>query len=154
MVLTNSYEASGEFKFRQQILVRCCARPYPSSTSAPMAESSLRVVSMSRTCGMFSRITGSSVRRAAAMAGSAAFLAPLMRTVPSRGLPPRITNLSMLRDRLSNVSFCGLKPTVSLGTAYLCFRDNDCGRHAVAGTLHRASGFVFVDSKGLLDDPN
>src|SRR5271165_293837 len=60
-----------------------------------MAASSLRVVSMSRTCGIFSRITGSSVSKAAAMQGSAAFLAPLIRTVPSRGLPPRITNLSI-----------------------------------------------------------
>ena len=33
----------------QQMLVRFLARPYPSSTSAPIAESSLRVVSMSRT---------------------------------------------------------------------------------------------------------
>src|SRR5579884_1237757 len=61
-----------------------------------MAASSLRVVSMSRTCGMFLRMTGSSVSRAAAIAGKAAFLAPLARMVPSSGDPPRITNLSML----------------------------------------------------------
>src|SRR5262245_30482644 len=60
-----------------------------------MAESSLRVVSISRTCGMFSRMTGSSVRMAAAIAGSAAFLAPLTRIVPSSGFPPRMTNLSI-----------------------------------------------------------
>src|SRR5437016_3394093 len=36
-----------------------------------MAARRLRVVSMSRTCGMFSRMTGSSVSRAAAMQGSA-----------------------------------------------------------------------------------
>src|ERR1039458_5231911 len=60
-----------------------------------MAASSFRVVSMSRTCGMFSRMTGESVSRAAAMQGSAAFFAPLMRTVPRSGSPPRITNLSM-----------------------------------------------------------
>src|SRR3954447_4583100 len=119
-----------------------------------MAASSLRVVSMSRTCGMFSRMTGSSVSRAAAMAGSAAFLAPLMRTVPSRGFPPRITNLSMLLDCLSNVAFCGLKPTVSFGAPYLGLRHNDCGRHAVGGTLHGASGFVFADPQGLLHDAN
>src|ERR1035438_6949984 len=53
---------------------------------------------MSRTCGTFSRITGSSVSRAAAMQGSAAFFAPLIRTVPSSGLPPRITSLSMIYD--------------------------------------------------------
>src|ERR1039458_282964 len=50
---------------------------------------------MSRTWGMFSRITGSSVSKAAAMQGSAAFFAPLIRTVPSSGLPPRITSLSI-----------------------------------------------------------
>src|ERR1035437_7847226 len=50
---------------------------------------------MSRTWGTFSRMTGWSVSRAAAMQGSAAFLAPLTRTVPSSGSPPRMTNLSM-----------------------------------------------------------
>src|SRR5438128_4675027 len=79
---------------------------------------------MSRTSGMFSRMTFSSVRRAAAIAGSAAFLAPLMRTVPSSGLPPRITNLSIrvvfdyaLRGQLPTVPFtdsdlkgCGFQP--------------------------------------------
>src|SRR5271157_1784691 len=44
---------------------------------------------------MFSRITVSSVRRAAAIAGRAAFLAPLTRTVPTSGLPPRTTSLSI-----------------------------------------------------------
>src|SRR5579883_3264935 len=68
-----------------------------------MATSSLRSVSISRTCGIFSRITGSSVSRAAAMAGRAAFLAPLIRTVPNRGLPPRITNLSIQPPYESNV---------------------------------------------------
>src|SRR5512140_814078 len=53
---------------------------------------------MSRTCGIFSRMTGSSVRSAAAIAGSAAFFAPLTLMVPSRGLPPRMTNLSMSSD--------------------------------------------------------
>src|ERR1700733_287513 len=61
-----------------------------------METSSLRSVSMSRTCGMFSSTTSSSVRRAAAMQGRAEFFEPLTRTVPRRGLPPRITNLSMV----------------------------------------------------------
>src|SRR5579859_5954060 len=61
---------------------------------------------MSRTSGIFSRITGSFVRRAAAIAGKAAFLAPLMRTLPTRGLPPRITNLSI---RLSGAISPSLK---------------------------------------------
>src|ERR1017187_10410105 len=63
-----------------------------------MAASKLRSVTMSRTWGMFSRMTGSSVSRAAAMAGRAAFLAPLMRTVPTSGLPPRITSLSIEKN--------------------------------------------------------
>src|SRR5579863_2280243 len=60
-----------------------------------MDASSLRSVSMSRTCGMFSSVTSSSVRMAAAMQGSAEFFAPDTRMVPTSGLPPRMTNLSM-----------------------------------------------------------
>ena len=63
-----------------------------------MAASKLRSVTMSRTWGTFSRMTGSSVSRAAAIAGRAAFLAPLTRMVPTNGLPPRITSLSIDRD--------------------------------------------------------
>jgi hypothetical protein len=44
---------------------------------------------------MFSRMTSSSVRMAAAMQGSAEFFAPETLMVPSSGLPPRITNLFM-----------------------------------------------------------
>src|ERR1700749_4513438 len=60
-----------------------------------METSSLRSVSMSRTCGMFSRMTSPSVRMAAAMHGSAEFFAPETLRVPRSGLPPRITNLSI-----------------------------------------------------------
>src|SRR5207244_5518464 len=42
--------------------------------------------------------TGSSVSRAAAIAGRAAFFAPLMRIVPRSGFPPRITNLSIAKE--------------------------------------------------------
>src|SRR6185437_14976547 len=52
---------------------------------------------MSRTWGIFSRITSSSVRIGAAMHASAEFFAPETRTVPTRGLPPRMTNLSISR---------------------------------------------------------
>src|SRR5579871_3752582 len=44
---------------------------------------------------MFSRMTSSSVRMAAAMQGSAEFFAPETRMVPRRGFPPRTTNLSI-----------------------------------------------------------
>src|SRR5512140_1228035 len=48
---------------------------------------------------MFSSVTVSSVSSAAAMQGGAAFFAPETRTVPTSGLPPRITNLSMESDQ-------------------------------------------------------
>src|ERR1700685_1385286 len=54
------------------------------------------MVMMSRTCGIFCRVTGSFVRSAAAIAGNAAFFAPLIRTVPSSLRPPWILNRSML----------------------------------------------------------
>src|ERR1700722_1709065 len=60
-----------------------------------MELSNLRSVSMSRTWGMFSRITSSSVRMAAAMQGRAEFFAPETLMVPSSGFPPRTTNLSI-----------------------------------------------------------
>jgi len=63
------------------------------STSAPMAARRRPLVSMSRTWGMFSRMTSSSVRMAAAMQGMAEFFAPEILMVPRRGLPPRTTNL-------------------------------------------------------------
>ena len=75
--------------------MRCLRAPISEFDFGAHGGDSLRVVSMSRTCGTFSRMTGSSVSRAAAIAGSAAFFAPLIRTVPSRGFPPRITNLSI-----------------------------------------------------------
>jgi hypothetical protein len=94
MVLTISYLATGSESVRQQILTRS---GFVSSTqiSAPIEESSLRSVLMSRTWGRFSSVISSSVRIAAAMQGSAEFLAPETRTVPTSGLPPRMTNLSM-----------------------------------------------------------
>src|ERR1039458_9416246 len=60
-----------------------------------MAASRRRSVSMSRTWGMFSRMTSPSVRMAAAMQGRAEFFAPETLMVPRRGLPPRTTNLSI-----------------------------------------------------------
>src|SRR5712692_9538709 len=72
-----------------------------------METSKLRSVWISRTSGIFSRMTGSSVRMAAAMAGRAAFLAPLTRMVPTSGLPPRITNLSI---RLSDAALLPFSP--------------------------------------------
>ena len=54
------------------------------------------MVMMSRTRGIFFRCTRSAVSRAAAIAGSAEFFDPLMRTVPSSRLPPSILKRSMV----------------------------------------------------------
>src|SRR3954452_5428852 len=73
-------------------------RTLPSSrrvASTPMLRSSLSMVLTSCSCGTFSSVTGSAVRRAAHSSGSAAFLAPEMRTSPWRRRPPRISNLSI-----------------------------------------------------------
>src|SRR5690242_1479734 len=46
-------------------------------------------------------VTVSGVSSAAAMHGSAEFLAPLMETRPCSGRPPEIRNLSTMRDRVN-----------------------------------------------------
>src|SRR5580704_18738233 len=53
------------------------------------------MVTISRTMGILRRVTGSAVSSAAAIAGSAEFLAPLILTVPWSGFPPHILNLSI-----------------------------------------------------------
>src|SRR5689334_13314912 len=53
------------------------------------------MVLTSRSCGTFSRRTGSSVSNAAHMSGRAAFFAPETRTSPASGTPPSMTSLSM-----------------------------------------------------------
>src|ERR1700731_5010702 len=64
-------------------------------TVAPILPSSSTVVVTSFRCGTFATTTGSSASSAAARIGSVAFLAPEMRTSPSRGTPPWICSLSM-----------------------------------------------------------
>src|ERR1700756_4207842 len=65
-------------------------------TVAPMRPRSSTVVVTSFRCGTFATTTGSSASKEAARIGSVAFLAPEMRTSPSRGTPPWICSLSML----------------------------------------------------------
>src|SRR5580692_6749030 len=153
MVLTISYLAVGSESTRQLILVRCCARPYPSSTSAPIEVSSFRSVSMSRTWGIFSSTTSSSVRIAAAMQGRAEFLAPLTRIVPSSGLPPRMTNLSMrargcslfvsyllqlercIFNRQPNIAIGLCQAAYRLGLVHSGLEHHQRHRHAAPGRL-------------------
>src|SRR5487761_203382 len=64
-------------------------------TVAPMPPRSSTVVVTSLRWGTLPTITGPSASRAPARMGSVAFLAPEMRTSPSRGEPPWICSLSM-----------------------------------------------------------
>jgi hypothetical protein len=65
------------------------------STSAPRSARSASIVSTSRMRGTFTSSTGSSVRTDAARIGSAPFLFPAARTVPSSGTPPSMTKDSV-----------------------------------------------------------
>ena len=64
-------------------------------TVAPMPPSSSTVVVTSFRWGTLPTTTGPSASSAPARMGSVAFLAPEMRTSPSRGVPPWICSLSM-----------------------------------------------------------
>ena len=61
------------------------------SIAAPRSASSSTIVSTSRMRGTFVSVTGSEARIVAARIGSAPFLLPAARTVPSSGRPPSIT---------------------------------------------------------------
>src|SRR3954464_1314713 len=68
--------------------------PAGGAASRPIWRSSFAMVRTSMSCGTLARRSGWSVRSAAHMMGSAAFLAPEMRTSPSSGRPPRMRSLS------------------------------------------------------------
>src|ERR1051326_8068680 len=78
-----------------------------------MYASNLPMVIMSRTLATLCRATRSAVNREAAIAGSAEFFAPLMVTVPRKGLPPLMRNLSMsdFRDGFRNHRRCCASPS-------------------------------------------
>src|SRR5258708_7257622 len=89
-----------------------------------MAASRLRGVWMSRTWGMFSKMTGSSVKRAGGMQGGAAFFAPLARTGPRKGEAPRGSRLSL-----------------GVGSVY------SCGEFELGRVIERARPLGGVDCK-------
>src|SRR5215469_1187929 len=92
MVLTRSYGA----KHSRTVVPSTSMRMRSSMvTVAPMRPSSSTVVVTSFRCGTLATTTGSSASSAPARIGSVAFLAPEMRTSPSRGTPPWICSLSM-----------------------------------------------------------
>src|SRR5690242_5869562 len=92
MVFTSSYGAKHSRTVEGSTSMRMRSSMV---TVAPILPSSSTVVVTSRRCGTFATTTGSSASRAPARIGSVAFLAPEMRTSPSRGSPPWICSLSM-----------------------------------------------------------
>jgi len=59
-------------------------------TETPMRPNNSIIVVTSCRCGTLRMVTGPSASSAPATIGSVAFLAPEMRTSPSRGIPPFI----------------------------------------------------------------
>src|ERR1700730_7387050 len=109
-------------------------------TVAPILPSSSTVVVTSFRCGTFATTTGSSASSAAARIGSVAFLAPEMRTSPSRGTPPWICSLSMLAVRRLFGRQCLDRQGVYLATHELAQRAVDqlvAGHALLAGKLAR-----------------
>ncbi len=66
--------------------------PFTRRTSKPMSAIVSRMIVTSLIFGTLCSVTGASVRAAAAMSLSTAFLAPAIRTSPWSGAPPSITN--------------------------------------------------------------
>src|SRR5215204_6426771 len=64
--------------------------------ATPCCTSRLAIVRMSARSGRLLRTSGSSLKRLAAISGSAAFLAPPIWIVPDSGTPPRIRILSIV----------------------------------------------------------
>ena len=95
------------------VLAACTSTSPPPrrSTVTPSATASASIVATSVIAGTFLRTTGSSVSRQAATIGSAAFLLPVARIVPSSGRRPSMTNDS---DAVSATT--GSVKTVSTGT--------------------------------------
>src|SRR5688572_19076758 len=69
-------------------------------TDTPMRPNNSIMVVTSCRCGTLRMVTGPSASSAPAMIGRVAFLAPEMRTSPSRGMPPLICSLSTERSRV------------------------------------------------------
>src|SRR5437764_4279571 len=97
------------------------------------------MVRMSRTRGTRCSTTRSSVRRAAASAGSAEFFEPLVGISPCSAAPPVITNLSMwssecflFGERLRHAPASRLQTPFRFFARYAGLAHNDGCAHAVS----------------------
>src|SRR5499427_10137963 len=91
MVFTRSYGAKHSRTVEGSTSMR---RRSSMVTVAPILPRSSTVVVTSRRCGTFATTTGSCASSDPARIGKVAFLAPEMRTSPSRATPPWICSLS------------------------------------------------------------
>src|ERR1700680_190181 len=114
---------------------------------APMRPRSSTVVVTSFRCGTFPTTTGSSASSAAARIGSVAFLAPEMRTSPSRGTPPWICSLSML-------TLCGLFGRERLDRQGMDFPPHELPKRTVDQLVARQASqlreFARDDARGKM----
>ena len=112
MVLTRSYGAK---QACTSLASTSSCMLLPSVSLTPICASSVFIVTISCSCGILRRRSGSAVSRDAARIGSAAFLAPEARISPWSCAPPSIRNLSIRtsftqhRDRRHATALAGAK---------------------------------------------
>src|ERR1700738_1199516 len=144
MVFTSSYGAKPSRTVDPSTSMRMRSS---TVTVAPILPSSSTVVVTSFRCGTFATTTGSSASSAAARIGSGAFLAPEMRTSPSRGTPPWICSLSMLAVRRLFGRQCLDRQGVNLATHELAQRAVD---QLVAGHALQLRKLARDDARGKM----
>src|SRR6266566_1605818 len=141
MVETSSYGARS---------LDTCATCTPSppvwrDTVAPRVSRSLVMVRTSARSGAFASVRGSAVRSAAAIAGSAAFLAALTFTVPRSGTPPSISSRAGITPSRRRT---GPRPRERRGrTEHLARGGGDPpdDPQPVAAAVQRQAGFVSAN---------
>src|SRR5579863_3114057 len=108
-------------------------------TVAPILPSSSTVVVTSFRCGTLATATGSSASSAPARIGRVAFLAPEMRTSPSRGTPPWICSLSISigADSASSLSGSRLLRGERLDRERMNLAPDTCAERAVHELMAR-----------------
>jgi hypothetical protein len=113
------------------------------STRAPSRFKSWAMTRVSSISGMFFKVTGSSVRRAAARQGRAAFLLPLALTLPLRGHLPSISYLCMCSP------FGAIFPTEgSAGRARIWVASSSAGKSAFAKRANSIGNSRFLSMTG------
>src|SRR5512142_4747 len=127
-------------------------QPPSVETSAPICPIRSSIVPMSRTCGIRFKMTGWSVKRHAASAGSAAFLDPLTLISPIRGTPPSITNLSNGLQSLPDLSLGARQQFFRLFARYLFLLHDDGDPNAAPRPIQKLCCLLIGHSSCFLND--